>query len=193
MRKYYILIIILLFFVMVSCKKTQIPTITEETKTHEFLVDYDYGMVEYGKPTLLYDGCFMVNDLTKYGVKDLLAGDIVKVTYTGIIKMALSHPGQIIFEEEQIIDVEVLKAKTVELYVRQVPGGGYNILTEDDKYYQLPDYFIYDNTFTSINNIYQNLKFTGTIPYNTSDDKVIGLYAEDYDSTKVKLGTNNNY
>ena len=128
----------------------------------------------------------MINDLSKYGVKDLKAGDVVKITHTGNPKMALSYPGQIVYDENQIISVEVIKAKIVELIVIPVPGGGCDLQPKDEKNYTFPEYFIYNNEYISINNIYQNLKIYGTIPYNSTDNKILGLYSEDYDPSKIE-------
>ena len=186
-RLFSIFLIFIFSLFLFGCdRKTAEPTETPiDVKEQEFLIDYDYGKLESNKLTLLYDGCIMVNDLSKYGVKDLKAGDVVKITHTGIIKMALSYPGQIILEEEQIISVDVIKAKVVELYARQKPGGGYDILTNDDEYYQIPNYFIFDDEYFSIDNIYNDLKFYGYIPYNSITNEVIGLYAENYDIKRL--------
>lgn len=184
MKRILFLILILL---LCSCDRRTEPLSTEEVCEHEFLITYDYGILKEGELTLLYDGCYMINDLSIYGVKDLRAGDVVKIIHTGNPKMALSYPGQIVYDDGQIISVEVIRAKIVELVVRQVPGGGYQILSKEDKYYNLPEYIIYGDKFTSAENLYHNLKLYGAIPYNYNKDEIIGLYCDDYDPTKVDL------
>lgn len=190
MKKRIVFLILVIFFICIltGChnSKTNETTETSESTSHEFLITYDYGKLQEGKLTLLYDECYMINDLSKYGVKDLKAGDVVKITHTGNPKMALSYPGQIVYDENQIISVEVIKAKIVELIVIPVPGGGCDLQPKDEKNYTFPEYFIYNNEYISINNIYQNLKIYGTIPYNSTDNKILGLYSEDYDPSKIE-------
>lgn len=89
---------------------------------------YDYGYHVADKATLLLDGCNVFFNPADYGITELLAGDVVTITYRGECYIQETYPGTVVTKDMKIIDVAQQKAKILELEVWQVPGGGYNVI-----------------------------------------------------------------
>ena len=159
--------------------------VDNEVSTYEVMMNYDYGTHIQDVATLLFNYSFVDIDLTKYSVNNLKAGDVVKFYYKGELDILETYPGQISLTDEQIVNVELFEANIVSFTVYQVPGGGYDIIADDGKTYKLPEYIVYGDNFTSIKNVYQNLKLLGTMVHNATDNKIVALYAIDYDPSKV--------
>lgn len=162
--------------------------IMENVKTFDFTMVYDYGSFIYGKSTLLFDGSIF--DVSKFGITNLKAGDVVRIYYTGELYFLESYPSRLCFDNGELKNAEVFRATEVNFTVSQVPGGGYDIISDNGETYTLPDYIVYEDNYTSINNVYNNLKLVGTLPYNATTNKLSALFAIDYDPSKLD-GNNN--
>lgn len=162
--------------------------IKENVKTFDFTMVYDYGSFIYGKSTLLFDGSIF--DVSKFGITNLKAGDVVRIYYTGELYFLETYPSRLCFDNGELKNAEVFRATEVNFTVSQVPGGGYDIISDNGETYTLPDYIVYEDNYTSINNVYNNLKLVGTLPYNATTNKLSALFAIDYDPSK--LDDNNN-
>lgn len=188
MRKFGLLMSV---FLLSGCNINNLISPSEKQYVSEFVMQADYGMIYEDKVTLLYDySLFSYFDINEHiNTNELIVGDVVKITSTSDFLILESYPGQIQLHDEWISDIEVIDAIEVNFTVNPVPGGGLDILCEDEKYrdYSLPEYIIYgDNNFTSIDNIYQFLQLKGTLTYNQQEQKILALYAIDYDSSKVE-------
>lgn len=164
--------------------------IKETVKTFDFTMGFDYGSFIYGKATLLFDGSFF--DVSKYGITNLKAGDVVRIYYTGELYFLETYPCQLSFNNGELKNAEVFRAKEVNFTVSQVPGGGYDIIADNGETYILPEYIVYEDNYTSINNVYNNLKLTGTLPYNATTNKLSALYAIEYDPSKLDNNDDDN-
>lgn len=164
--------------------------VNNEVFTYEVMMNYDYGTHIKDVATLLFNYSYVDVDLTKYNINDLKAGDVVKFYYKGELYILETYPGQILLTDDQIVNVELFKANIINFTAYQVPGGGYNIISDDGKTYKLPEYIVYGDNFTSINNVYQDLKLQGTMVHNATDNKIVALYAIDYDPSKVDNNNN---
>lgn len=163
--------------------------IKETVKTFDFTMGFDYGSFIYGKATLLFDDSIF--DVSKYGITNLKSGDVVRIYYTGELYFLETYPSQLCFDNGELKNAEVFRATEVNFTVTQVPGGGYDIISDKGESYILPDYIVYEDNYTSINNVYNNLKLVGTLPYNSTTNKLCGLYAIDYDPSKLDDNSNN--
>ena len=183
--------LLLSVFLLSGCNINNLVSPNEKHYVSEFVMQADYGMVYEDKVTLLYNyGLFSHFDINEYiNTSELIVGDVVKITSTSDFVILESYPAQIQLHDDWISDIEVIDAIEVNFTVHPIPGGGLDILCEDEKYrdYSLPEYIIYgDNNFTSIDNIYQFLELKGTLTYNQQDQRILALYAIDYDSSKVE-------
>ena len=151
-----------------------------EISTAEFKMRFDYGSIVEGAVELLWGDCE-----SSFGLTDLKAGDIVKIYYTGELYYLTTYPCQISIDGGEIVDVKVFKSNIVNFIVNKNSSGGYDIVADDGNDYVLPEYLVYGMEYTSINNIYQNLKLQGTIVHDSTDNKIEALYAIDYDPSKV--------
>lgn len=82
---YFILIVFTIF--LSSCKGEVIVT--------EMIANYDYGNISFNKITMLFNGCEKFFDEKDYDIDMLLAGDILKISHTGSMQIALSYPGKV--------------------------------------------------------------------------------------------------
>ena len=157
-----------------------------------FLANFDYGMHVENYAFLLFDYCYLNFDYKKFiGNEKIIAGDVLEISYTGELLTEESYPGKTFIADGQLLDATLHKASLVDFTVMAVPGGGFDIVADDGKNYQLPQYIVCgDNKFTEANNVYQNLKLTGTLRHDSKDNKLVALYASDYDETKLE---NNNH
>ena len=81
-------IILLIFMTFLSSCNKDISKI-------EMIANYDYGNMTSGKSTMLFNGCEKFFDEKDYDIDVILAGDIIKVSHTGSMQVALSYPGKV--------------------------------------------------------------------------------------------------
>lgn len=151
-------------------------------------INIDYGHNVKDHATLLFGYSKLFFDIKDYGIEKLYAGDIVTVYYTGTMMIQDTYPG-VVYLDGKIEKVEVLPANKVSFEVVPVPGGGYDILSNDENRYTLPDYYVvepsnYYNYYT-IDKVYDGLKFIGTISKTKSYSALDALYAIDFDESKL--------
>ncbi len=152
-------------------------------------INIDYGQHIKDHTTLLFGYSNLFFDIKDYGIENLYAGDIVTVYYTGTMMIKDIYPGVVVLDGK-IEKVEVLPADKVSLEVVPVPGGGYDILSNDNHRYILPDnYVVEPNNYYSIDKLYDGLKFMGTISKEKSSFTLDALYAIDFDESKLNNPT----
>lgn len=141
-------------------------------------VAYDYGMHIEDKVTLLLNGCNLFFNPADYGITELLAGDIVKITYKGEVYIQEIYPGTVVTKDMTIIDVSVDKAKILELEVWQVPGGGYDVVYNGGTVACENPYVIYeDGTFEELGQQHVGMTLWGSDNPENSSINIQALYA----------------
>lgn len=146
----------------------------------------DYGRHIESVATLLFGYMIPFFNHTNYGIDKLYAGDVVKVSYSGNLTIQDLYPG-IAKLEGSVLDVEVTMSEKVSFTTTANPGGGYSIVCDDSsKDYVLPKYYMVDGDgFFSTSEIYDGLKFMGTIQKDKGNNTLDGLYAIDFDKSKI--------
>lgn len=180
----------------------ELPSVSESLSSNDinndvvhkasFLANYDYGLHIENHTSLLFNYSYLNFDYRKFiGDETIIAGDVLEISYTGEIMIQESYPGNAFIENGELLDATLHKATLVNFTVEDVPGGGFDIVADDGNTYVLPEYIVYGyDGFTNIKNVYQNLKLQGTLRYDSKDNKLIALYAIDYDESKLN---NNNH
>ena len=183
----------------------ELPPVSESLSSNEinnevvhkasFLANYDYGFHIENKVALLFDYGYLNFDYRKYiGNETIIAGDVLEISYTGEIMIQETYPSNAFIVNGELLGATLHKASLVDFTVLDIPGGGLDIVADDRKNYTLPENIVYgDNNFTNINNIYQGLKLKGTLKHDSENNKLIALYAIDYDESKVDNNNNNHY
>ena len=183
----------------------ELPSVSENISSNEinnevvhkasFLANYDYCFHIENKATLLFGYGYLNFDYRKFiGNETIIAGDVLEVSYTGEIMIEESYPSNAFIVNGELLGATLHKASLVDFTVLDIPGGGLDIVADDRKNYTLPENIVYgDNNFTNINNIYQGLKLKGTLKHDSENNKLIALYAIDYDESKVDNNNNNHY
>lgn len=146
----------------------------------------DYGRHIESVATLLFGYMIPFFNQTNYGIDKLYAGDVVKVSYSGNLTIQELYPG-IAKLEGSVLDVEVTMSEKINFTAVPNPGGGYSIVCDDStKDYVLPEYYVVNgNGFFSTSDIYNGLKFIGTIQKDKENNTLDGLYAIDFDKSKI--------
>ena len=149
----------------------------------------DYGRHIESVATLLFGYMIPFFNQTNYGIDKLYAGDVVKVSYSGNLTIQESYPG-IARLEGSVLDVEVTMSEKINFTAVSNPGGGYSIVCDDStKDYVLPEYYVVNgNGFFSTSDIYDGLKFIGTIQKDKENNTLDGLY--DFDKSKADIKEN---
>lgn len=182
MKKIMKFILIVLITFLSSCKG--------EVSKIEMIANYDYGNVNSGKTTLLLNGCEKFFDEKDYGIDVILAGDIIKVSHTGSMQVALSYPGKVNINNGKIKSIELIESLKFSFTINQVPGENENhrqVVSDDTslKFLDIPSYVVtsLDGSYTNISNISHGSKVIGTVCVNDKVDKntykVTALYLED--------------
>ena len=183
----------------------ELPSVSENISSNEinnevvhkasFLANYDYGFHIENKATLLFGYGYLNFDYRKFiGNETIIAGDVLEVSYTGEIMIEESYPSNAFIVDGELLGAKLHKATLVDFTVEAVPGGGFDIVADDGNTYVLPEYIVYGyDDFTNINNVYQDLKLQGTLRYDSKGNKLIALYAIDYDESKLNNNNNNQY
>lgn len=183
----------------------ELPPVSESLSSNEinnevvhktsFLANYDYGFHIENKASLLFGYGYLNFDYRKFiGNETIIAGDVLEVSYTGEIMIEESYPSNAFIVDGELLGAKLHKATLVDFTVEAVPGGGFDIVADDGNTYVLPEYIVYGyDDFTNINNVYQDLKLQGTLRYDSKGNKLIALYAIDYDESKLNNNNNNQY
>ena len=95
-----------------------------DLETTTIYISYDYGMVNKGKITTLYNGCFIDFEYEKPD-KVLIPGDSITFKHTGYMLSTMSYPGHTQLSSGKIKDVIYSYAT-----VREVPAE--SIVRNDD-------------------------------------------------------------
>ena len=180
--KKIIKLIMIIFITFLSSYKSEVLEI-------EMIANYDYGNVNFEKAIMLFNGCEKFFDEKDYDIDVILAGDIIKVSYTGSMQVALSYPGKVNINNGKIKNIELIESLKFTLTVNQVPGEdeNYKELVSDDtslKFLDIPCYVItsLDGSYTNISNISSGSKVIATVCVNDKIDKntykVTALYLE---------------
>jgi len=175
-------IILLIFITFLSSCKGEVSKI-------EMIANYDYGNVNSGKTTMLFNGCEKFFDEKDYGIDVILAGDIIKVTHTGSMQVALSYPGKVNINDGKIKNIELIASLKFSFTINQVPveNDNYRQVVSDDtslKFLDIPSYVVTDlnGSYTNISNIAHGSKVIGTVcvndQVNKNTYKVTALYLE---------------
>ena len=182
----------------------ELPPVSESLSSNEinnevvhktsFLANYDYGFHIENKASLLFGYGYLNFDYRKFiGDETIIAGDVLEVSYTGEIMIEESYPSNAFIVDGELLGAKLHTATLVDFTVDAVPGGGFDIVADDGNTYVLPEYIVYGyDDFTNINNVYQDLKLQGTLRYDSKGNKLIALYAIDYDESKLNNNNNNN-
>lgn len=191
MKKIINVILIIIMSFLSSCKINDSSNEeSNNTSNIEMYVNYDYGNLSQNKATLLYNGCLKFFDEKDYDLDTILAGDILKVSHTGSMQVALSYPGQVKLSNGKITNIEKIESIKVLCSVYQVHGEdeNYREVVSDDKNINLmdiPSYVItsLDGSYTNISNISHGSKLIATVNINDIIDektyKVSALYIQD--------------
>lgn len=185
MKKRYLgFLLIPLFFT--SCTENTNSSIDYNETSITETMTLDYGRHIENVATLLFGYTIPFFDQTNYGVDKLYAGDVVKVSYSGNLTIQEQYHG-IAKLDGSILNVEVTMSEKINFTAVSNPGGGYSIVCDDStKDYILPEYYVVDdNSFFSTRDIYDGLKFTGTIQKDKGNNTLDGLYAIDFDKSKI--------
>lgn len=131
---------------------------------------YDYGLFQKNKATLLLDSCNFFFEPADYGIGQLLAGDIVHITYTGDLMIAESYPGMVITTNAKIKNITVEEANIIEMEVKRNAEGEVRLYYADCEL-EIPNENIYnvinqDGTFEELSE-----KHIGSIIYGTEMTK----------------------
>lgn len=88
-----------------------------------------------------------------------------------------------------ITNIEVTPAERINFTTLPISEGGYKIIADNSSTeYDFPKYFLLDNnSFYSTDYLYSGLKFIGTKQVDKENNKIDGLYAIDFDETKVNI------
>lgn len=155
---------------------------SDETKTSNVFVMYDYGMHISGKLTTLLDGNLIWFDPSNYGIDKLVAGDELVIEYTGQFICEESYPGNVAANLMHIQSIEIIEADIVEFTVSAVPGGNeLNLVPVDSEYnnYVLSNqgYVVsQDETFKKYDQYPENTILYASLPKTTGSIRVDGLY-----------------
>lgn len=189
MKKRY-LGLLLISLIFVSCAENTNSSIDDSSKITANSITktmtLDYGNYIKSSATLLFDNMLVFFNHTNYEIDKLYAGDVVKVSYFGNLTIQETYP-EIAKLEGSVLNVEVSKSEKIDFTTVLNPGGGYSIVCSDStKDYVLPKYYVVDdNSFFLTSEIYDGLKFTGTIKKNKENNILDGLYAIDFDKSKI--------
>ena len=110
MKKVFSIFLILsMVFAINSCKK-------EQTVTH--LARYDYGFHQQDKAFLLLDGITPYFDFKDYQIQEILAGDLVTVTYLGEMYIQEIYPAFVEDKNLKITNVTIIPAEIIEFEIQ---------------------------------------------------------------------------
>lgn len=156
----------------------------EGVKYLNLFVNLDYGIHIENKATLLLDWKFFWFDLSEYELETLVAGDELRIGYSGDYMCTEVYPGTVIKEEIAIHSIELIKAEICEFVVTRKDGSGeVELLPVDAKY---SNYILLssegnvvfkDGTFKKYSELPIGTKVYGSLPRTTGSVRVDGLYA----------------
>lgn len=148
----------------------------------------DYGTTISHKATLLFGMANLFFDVSEYGYEKLYVGDKVKVSFDGDLLFQTTYPEKATLNGV-ITNIEVTPAERINFTTLPISEGGYKIIADNSSTeYDFPKYFLLDNnSFYSTDYLYSGLKFIGTKQVDKENNKIDGLYAIDFDETKVNI------
>lgn len=129
-RKAFLLLASSLFAGLFSCSQegTEPPSILSRSIT------IDYGLHVSDRVTELFGGAIIPAEIREKAGTPLIAGDEVRVSFTGEWLEQETYPSTIVMKDVQIQSVEVTHLPIVECVLAVIPcGGGIGLLpTSDD-------------------------------------------------------------
>jgi hypothetical protein len=181
MKKIIKFLLIVFITFLSSCKGEVIVT--------EMIANYDYGNISLNKATMLFNGCEKFFDENDYDIDLLLAGDILKISHTGSMQIALSYPGKVHLSGGKIKNIEVIESFKFSFTIYQVPGENenYRQVVSDDtslNFLDIPSYVItsLEGSYINISNVSHGSRVIGTVSINDKINentfKVTALYLE---------------
>lgn len=123
-----------------GCANELLQNMPGQTKQAVFNTYYDYGFHRPDKAVLLMDGSTVFVD------GELVAGDVVCVSYTGELYVQETYPSTVVLHGGSVQGVDVQKAKICELRVVQNEQTGEKRLVSpyDTRIESAPDYVLTD-------------------------------------------------
>lgn len=157
----------------------------EEVKLISVIVLFNYTNNGSNEAKLLLDGNLLWFNPSDYGIDKLVAGDILKIKYTGKYEVIESFPGVVNKDEMHIKSIEIEKAEVFQFIVTKKDNSDELTITPIDpnlSAFRLIDaneegYVISkDNTFKKFNQYEEGTIIYGTNPISFSSLSIIGLY-----------------
>ena len=123
-RKAFLLLASSLFAGLFSCSQegTEPPSILSRNIT------IDYGLHVSDRVTELFGGAIIPTEIREKAGTPLIAGDEVRVSFTGEWLEQETYPSTIVMKDVQIQSVEVTHLPIVECELVANPGGGISLL-----------------------------------------------------------------
>lgn len=135
----------------------------------EFTVRCDYGQYKKDELTILLNDSNLFFNPDEYFI-DLIAGDVIKVGYTGEMYLQETYPSTVVIQDGEVKSVVKIAAQVVELeYTKDglFAKSGRPLAKEQ------PQYVISsDNSYQSLSNTYENKTLYGTYPTRFCDEGV---------------------
>lgn len=122
--KAFLLLASSLFAGLSSCSQegTEPPSILSRNIT------IDYGLHVSDRVTELFGGAIIPAEIREKAGAPLIAGDEVRVSFTGEWLEQETYPSTIVMKDVQIQSVEVTHLPIVECVLAVIPGGGISLL-----------------------------------------------------------------
>lgn len=150
---------------------------TPETTVHSRTIDVNYGRIQPDKALHLLDGSIIPFALADYNADYLVAGDLVSITYEGLVIATSQLPSNLI---GKILDVEVKHTTIFAFEVAENPGGGTSLRPIDGQTcgsYETRYCITEDGTY--LEDILNNpigTKIYGVCNYGDETKKMIAFY-----------------
>ena len=153
----------------------------EEVQSITMMMAFDYGFHLEDKASLLISWSLLFFNPLDYGISELIAGDVVTVTYYGELWILESYPSTVNTDKMEIINVEVAEAIIVPYEIKNVTGGGTFPWTSNEDYQR-------DITFATENVVAEDYTFKhweeypartiiyGTVPTSGRTNEIIAFY-----------------
>lgn len=144
-------------------------------------MDFDYGFHIEEKASLLIEWSLLFFNPLDYGITELIAGDLVTVTYYGEMWILESYPSIVSTDKMEIVNVEVEEAYIVEYEIKNVPGSGTFPWTENEDYqrditWATENVVTEDFTFKHWEEYPAQTKIYGTNPVSRRTNEIIAFY-----------------
>ncbi len=152
-----------------------------DIRTTTVYVDFDYGRINKGKITTLYNGCFLDFEYEK-ATTTLIPGDSITFKHTGYMLSTMSYPGNTQLSGGTIKDVAYLYATVSEIADEKITrddqgiiisvdgaeGVKYVIVNENFDFVPLSEYTA-DRLFASYNKLGSNSNALALFAFNPRD------------------------